>query len=165
MNGDKKKFDIWPLVVGVIAAIGIIGSNSTGGITKQTSDRTTVQTTTAISVTTGTTVPSGASGVSPSATTMPFEENWPIRLISLTSPVKAGAEASIRLTAQPNTEYVIEIRYGSKVSTIAGLDPKTAGPDGLVGWDWHVGSLTTRGEYVILIKGGGETLEARLLVD
>ena len=38
MATPKRKVDLWPLIVGVIAAVGIIGSNSTGGITGHTRD-------------------------------------------------------------------------------------------------------------------------------
>lgn len=162
MNSEKKKFDIWPLVVGVIAAIGIIGSSSTGGITKQTPEA-------ASTVTTASSTPSTiiASTLYESGLTSGLSRatSDSIQLVSLTTPVKAGDEADILILAKPETAYMIEIRYGNSVSTVSGLEKKTADLNGNVRWHWRVGPVSIRGEYLIVITGGGQTLETRFQVN
>lgn len=156
MNEKKKRFDLWPLIVGVIAAIGIIFSPSSGGgITKQSTDPSSVQTTAAAGAATNdsagiastTSAPGG-----PSAST-------PLRLLNLTERVKPGETAAITVSGRPETRYEIEIRFGRNVSTASGLEPKTSDSSGVVSWSWRVGPFSERGEYRILITGGGQTLD------
>jgi len=161
MNEKNKRFDLWPLIVGVIAAIGIIFSPSSGGgITKQPTEPSSVQTTASSGAATA-----GTTGIAPT-TTAPDgpSSSTPLRLLNLTEKVKPGETASITVSGQPDTRYAIEIRLGRNASTASGLEPKTSDPGGVVSWSWRVGPFSERGEYRIVITGGGQTLELPFIV-
>lgn len=87
-----------------------------------------------------------------------------IVLQSVTSPIKRGGTASIEICGTPGVEYSIVVRYSSSVSKASDLVPKIADANGIVVWEWRVGSRTKPGTYTITVTGGGDTLEAAFTV-
>ena len=86
-------------------------------------------------------------------------------LVSLTTPVKAGKSATIEITAEPNTEYSITVRYSSGPSSAKGLEPKLSDENGSVSWTWKVSANVKPGEYTIEIKSGNAVYETTFVVE
>lgn len=167
METQRKKWDLWPMIVGTIAAIGIIGSNSTGGITKTTREPATTTSASAAAgtnATAGTSASAGASlpaqpgpgvgptGSSPSATA----GAQAIQIVESPSSVKAGDQAAIRITGQPGVTYDIVVAIGRESGGVSGMEPKQADAEGRVSWQWRVPILSSRGTYTVTITGGGQ---------
>lgn len=76
-------------------------------------------------------------------------------LVSLTSPVSLGANATITVRTISGVSCSIMVNYKSGPSQAQGLDPKTAGNDGICSWTWKVGTNTTPGMWSIVVTTGG----------
>lgn len=81
-----------------------------------------------------------------------------LQLVNVTSPVSPGDYATVTVKTSPGAQASITVYYKSGPSKAAGLEPKTAGPDGTVSWTWKVGSRTTPGVWRIEVRSEGETL-------
>ncbi len=101
--------------------------------------------------------------VTPTPTPDPTESN-PIEIVSLTSPVKAGANATIVIKGNPGETYYIEVIYKSGPSKASGLGSKVADSKGRVSWTWKVGINTSPGEWDIEISGEEETISTYFTV-
>lgn len=147
MATPRKKMDLWPLIVGVIAAVGIIGSDSTGGITKQTRgpDETERWATTAVTTT---------------ASTEPDFE-----VVSFTKSAKLGQQANISIIAEPGVTYDIMLKIGKSAGGVAGMEAKTADSDGRVSWEWRVPMFSEEGKYTLEITGGGKIWQTEFIVN
>lgn len=170
MQSPLKKKDFWPLIVGTIAAIGIIGSNSTGGITKITreSSETTAATvaTAAVHATpTNAARPSGQTTLpgAPAGTAADLDDQG-IRLVERTETVKAGEQAGISVIGQPGVTYDIVVAYGKDAGGVSGMEMKQADAEGRVSWQWRVPILSSKGSYTITITGGGQQLTSTIVV-
>ena len=91
----------------------------------------------------------------------PQEEQQPsygITVVSLTSPISRGSQASITINTAPNTYCTIKVYYKSGPSKAQGLDPKNSDGSGNCTWSWKVGTRTTPGDWriVINVQGVGE---------
>ncbi len=91
-----------------------------------------------------------------------------IRVVSLTSPVSPGDDASITIQTTPNASCSITVIYKSGPSRARGLFPQTADSGGRVTWTWRVGTRTTPGRWPIIVtcSAGGRqgTLETAFVV-
>ena len=76
-------------------------------------------------------------------------------LVSLTSPISPGADATITVRTTSGVSCSIVVNYKSGPSQAQGLDPKTAGSDGVCSWTWKVGTNTTPGTWSIVVTTGG----------
>lgn len=85
-------------------------------------------------------------------------------LVNLTSPVAKGAQASITVRTSPGSSCSITVYYKSGASHAAGLEPETAGNDGLCSWTWKVGTNTTPGTWRIVVTTGATSLEYAFVV-
>jgi len=74
-----------------------------------------------------------------------------LRIISVTSPVNPGANATLAAVTSPGVSCSITVYYKSGPSTAAGLEPKTADSNGNVTWTWKVGTNTTPGSWRIVV--------------
>jgi hypothetical protein len=74
-----------------------------------------------------------------------------LEVLSLTSPVSAGSNASIRVKTLPGANCTITVHYKSGPSSAAGLEPKAADANGEVSWRWKVGSRTSPGNWRIVV--------------
>ena len=88
----------------------------------------------------------------------------PVRLVSVTSPVPPGVDATLTVQTSSEALCLITVRYKSGPSKASGLVPKMADGRGIVAWTWRVGSRTTPGRWPISVtcSAGGlhGTLEA-----
>jgi competence protein ComEC len=75
-----------------------------------------------------------------------------IDVVSLTSPIAAGSNASLTINTLPGATCSITVYYKSGPSQAAGLGPQTAGSSGNVTWSWKVGSRTTPGTWSISVS-------------
>lgn len=85
-------------------------------------------------------------------------------LISVTSPVLPGEDATLNAKVEPGAEATIRVFYKSGASNAAGLEAKKADGQGHVSWTWKVGSKTTPGEWKIEVSSGGETWHTTFIV-
>ena len=80
---------------------------------------------------------------------------WPViravRKVSLTSPVRAGTNASLTVSVSPRAPCTIEVSYGKVVSKAKGLGPKSGSK---ITWRWRVGTSTPRGRWPIIVRCG-----------
>lgn len=74
-----------------------------------------------------------------------------LEITSVTSPVSPGSSATLTATTTPGALCDITVFYASGPSEAAGLEPKTAGPNGIVSWTWKVGTNTTPGTWPIIV--------------
>jgi len=93
----------------------------------------------------------------------PIEEEqqvtYGINVVSLTSPISRGSQASITINTAPNVLCTIAVYYKSGQSEAQGLEPKNSDGNGNCTWSWKVGNRTTPGEWKIVItaEGAGQT--------
>ena len=87
------------------------------------------------------------------------------QLVSITSPIKAGKEATIELISIPNAEHEITVKYTSGASTAKGLEPKFSDADGKISWTWHVRANVRPGEYTIVIRSGEATYKTTIVIE
>ena len=77
---------------------------------------------------------------------------------------KRNQNATISISAEPNTLYSITVFYKSGPSTAQGLEPKTSDGDGNVSWTWRIGGRTAPGTYRVRIEGDGECIDEYITV-
>lgn len=75
-----------------------------------------------------------------------------VRLVSLTSPVRPGVDATIVVATAPNAACTITVIYKSGPSRAQGLVPEMADAQGRVAWTWRVGTRTTPGTWPINVN-------------
>ena len=85
-------------------------------------------------------------------------------ILSVSSPIKGGQNATLSAKGKPNTAYDIKVVYSSGESSAKGLEDKTSDANGNVSWTWKVGAKTKPGTYTITVKGGGETDTIKITV-
>jgi hypothetical protein len=76
-----------------------------------------------------------------------------VRLVFVTSPVRAGSRATLVAAVPSGTSCSIVVTYRSGPSSAAGLYPERAS-GGRVSWTWTVGSRTTPGRWPIDVSCG-----------
>ena len=74
-------------------------------------------------------------------------------LVSKTSPVKAGANATLTVRVSPSRACTIAVFYTTVKSQAKGLNKKTP-IGGRVTWTWKVGSNTLPGRHRIVVSCG-----------
>lgn len=91
-----------------------------------------------------------------------------LKLLSLTSPVAPGDDATLTLQTAAAARCTIMVRYKSGPSRAKGLVAKRADREGRVSWTWRVGTRTTPGTWPVTVTcAAGEqegTLKAALVV-
>jgi hypothetical protein len=105
--------------------------------------------------------PTPASTSTPSATPL----NLSLEILSVTSPVARGGQATLEARTTPGANCGITVFYKSGPSEAIGvLSPKNADAEGRVSWTWRVGANTTPGDYKIEVtaeKDGGQATATR----
>ena len=76
-----------------------------------------------------------------------------MKLVSLTSPVRAGSNATLTVAVPNGTSCAIVVTYKSGRSSAAGLYAQRARAD-RVSWTWTVGTRTTPGRWPIDVACG-----------
>lgn len=87
-----------------------------------------------------------------------------VKIRSITSPVRAGANATVVAETTPGAQCSITVTYKSGLSTAAGLHAKQADTNGTVFWTWLVGSRTTPGNWPVAITCGGKRVQTSITV-
>lgn len=87
----------------------------------------------------------------------PTEAPTPIVFTNYTNVVEAGSNAFVTIQGKPNTEYDIIVTYDSTTSTAQGLENKVSDDNGIVTWEWKVGTNTALGVHSITVRGGGQS--------
>jgi len=82
----------------------------------------------------------------------PMETDFSIDIVDVTSPVNAGANATLQALTTPGASCDINVYYKSGLSEASGLYTKTADSDGYVSWTWKVGTNTTPGSWDIVVS-------------
>lgn len=136
-----------PLFLFMAGLLVITSCSSTASVTttpqaKQTSD------TTQNALTTTPITPAVTPVTSPS-TAKPSD--LPLQIISVTSPVSTGADATLNAQTVNGAECKIAVYYESGQSTASGLSTKTADDNGRVSWTWKVGAKTNAGSWRIVV--------------
>ena len=80
-----------------------------------------------------------------------FAQQLAVTLVSLTSPVWAGNNATIMVNTTARANCQIRVLYKSDPSTAQGLVSKSADKQGGVRWIWKVNSRTPRGDWPITV--------------
>jgi hypothetical protein len=92
---------------------------------------------------------------------------WPepshLRIVSVTSPVRAGSSARLVAEVSPPQTCSITVRYSSGISNARGLDPVRS-THGQVSWSWVVASDTTPGRWPISVTCGSAGTRRAMLV-
>ena len=76
-----------------------------------------------------------------------------VRRVALTSPVRAGAFATLTVKVSRQSTCSITVNYKSGRSHASGLYPKSSSA-GRVSWRWKVGTRTTPGRWPIVVSCG-----------
>jgi hypothetical protein len=85
-----------------------------------------------------------------------------VRLVRVTSPINAGAYATLTVSVSPSHRCSITVYYKSGSSTAAGLYPKRGSR---ISWTWKVGTRTTPGRWPIVVScGSAGTLRTSFVV-
>jgi len=87
------------------------------------------------------------------ASAAPTTGQGKVKLVSLTSPVNAGSDATLTVAVPNGTSCSIVVTYKSGPSSAAGLYPKRAN-GGRISWTWTVGTRTTPGRWPIDVSCG-----------
>ncbi len=81
----------------------------------------------------------------------PSTSELTLTIISVTSPVGLGYNATLVAKTAPGARCTITVYYKSGPSEAAGLYPKDADANGTVSWTWKVGTRTTPGSWRIVV--------------
>ena len=74
-----------------------------------------------------------------------------VSIVSVTTPVNAGANATLVAQTAPSANCSIEVIYASGPSSASGLNAKQSDSSGKVSWTWKVGANTTPGNWQIIV--------------
>ena len=125
-------------------------STTTSTTTSSTTTPTLVATSTSTSTaTTSTTMP--ATTTSTTLTTTTSIGALSLQVVSVTSPIIHGANATLVAKTTPGAQCTITVNYKSGPSTASGLGAKSADNLGNVSWTWKVGESTTPGTWIIVV--------------
>jgi competence protein ComEC len=79
-------------------------------------------------------------------------ESLSLQILSVSSPVVPGGDASVRIRTSPGASAQIKVFTKSGVSQAKGLEDAVADKDGYVIWNWKVGSSTAEGTWRIEVS-------------
>lgn len=74
-----------------------------------------------------------------------------IQVVSFTEQVKRGGKAKLVIEGDPYAVYSIEVHLKSGFSTSSALKPQKADADGIVCWEWRIGSRTSLGDFLVTV--------------
>ncbi len=81
----------------------------------------------------------------------PPDEEVDLEIVSVTSRVAAGSNATLVARTEPGAYCTITVYYKSGPSEAAGLYDKSADGSGGVSWTWKVGTRTTPGSWEVVV--------------
>lgn len=92
----------------------------------------------------------------PTQAPVPTQAPAGIVLVSLSSPISAGSDASLVVQVAPGAACFLSYRTPSGTDSSAqGLGAATANGEGRCGWSWRIGSNTNPGTGHLFVSSGG----------
>ncbi len=82
----------------------------------------------------------------------PAPADLSVKITSLSSPVKAGADATASIATSPNAICDITVKYKSGPATAAGLKSQRADASGKATWTWKVAKNCAIGEWPVQVN-------------
>lgn len=160
------------LIAGVLASGLLVAAACGGGAKTPTPTPTRTPTSTATPTATPAPTATPTPTLTPSSTPTPTATPTPastsaltptpltpsLVIVSVTSPVARGGQATLEARTAPGADCNIAVYYQTGPSTAQGLGPKPADAEGNVKWNWTVGANTAGGSYRIVVtaeKDGG----------
>lgn len=83
-------------------------------------------------------------------------DSFSLDVISVTSPVIKGNDATLTIKTMPGAKCTIAVYYKSGISKTSGLEDKVADSNGMVSWNWTVSTKTSSGTWNIVITADNE---------
>ncbi|MEX1030777.1 MAG: thermonuclease family protein [Paenibacillaceae bacterium] len=87
-----------------------------------------------------------------------------MEIISVTSPIEANQEATLKAKVTPGATASIIVKYKGGASSAAGLESKQADAEGIVSWSWKVSPNTKAGAWSIKVTCNGEQITTDFIV-
>jgi hypothetical protein len=87
-----------------------------------------------------------AAAAAPAAAT---KADTPLKIVSISSPIKAGSDATATVQAVANAMCNITVKYKSGPATAAGLKAQRADKDGKATWTWKVAKNCSPGDWPV----------------
>jgi len=91
-----------------------------------------------------------------------------LKVVKVTSPLKAGSDATATVQTDPNAMCNITVKYKSGPATAAGLKAQRADKDGKCSWTWKVAKNCSPGDWPVDFtassKGSKATASSTLTV-
>ncbi len=98
----------------------------------------------------------------------PDTKELKLRLLSITSPVKTGCDATVAVQTEPGAKCKITLTLKSGPSTASALKPQKSDEKGQVVWTWKVAKNTAAGDWPVEIdsclKGRKNTIKTTLKI-
>ncbi len=85
----------------------------------------------------------------------------PVTIIGLTTPVYQGDAAAAAVRTTPGARCSMTVTWGGETHAMPGADPKTAGADGIVVWNWTIPASEPQGMQPFTVTcalGGSQTI-------
>jgi hypothetical protein len=109
--------------------------------------------------------PAAQSTAQPTAPPAPTTAPVLITLIGLTSPILRNSDATLTIQTNPGAVCDPGVFYASGDSTAAGLEEKTAPPNGTLSWTWRVGPQTKGGAWTVYVECDGNDMSWPFIVE
>ncbi len=77
-------------------------------------------------------------GGAPAAAMTKIDKTIPLQVVKISTPIKAGSDASASIKTEPNAMCNITVKYKSGPASAAGLKAQRADKDGNATWTWKV---------------------------
>lgn len=114
--------------------------------------------------------PKATETTTPTPTEIPTPTETPtlsaaFELLYLSSPISINNDAAARIRTIPGAACsIVYVSPGGSVSQAEGLEPQTAGENGICSWTWRIGPSTAEGEGSVSISANGLTLTFPIVV-
>jgi len=95
-------------------------------------------------------------GGTPAATTSESKKDLSLKIVSITSPVKGGSDATVVIQTDPDALCKITVKLKSGPASAAGLKAQHADSTGKATWNWKVAKNTSAGEWPVEITASSK---------
>ena len=105
----------------------------------------------------------GKTGSTPTSSPTPTRPGTAI--VSISSPVAHGGNATLSATAAPSVSCTLAYTTPAGThSTAGGLGTKNTDSAGKVSWTWKIGSNTNPGTGTVLVSCGGQSASGKIVI-
>ena len=102
----------------------------------------------------------------PTASPSPTPPAGGLSIVSVTSPVRHGANASLTAKSIPGEKCILSYRTPAGTnSTAAGLGQETVSSSGQVTWTWKIGTNTNPGTGTLVVACGSKTVSGTIVIN